>query len=209
MTENDRGLPRWAKLIVGSLVAAALLFSAYVVGVLTTVERHPGDASPEAGFARDMITHHSQAVEMAMIAWQKGASDVIRTEGYDIATGQGHQIGIMQGWLQQWGLDPTGPDRAMAWMPDAPPLGPGGLMPGMATRVEIDRLLTLSGKDFDILFCQLMLRHHQGGIHMADGVLATTEQPRVRDLAQRIKNSQSIEVEIFRAQLDRFGAKPL
>ena len=34
----------------------------------------PGDASPEAGFARDMSTHHQQAVAMGLIAFQQGAT---------------------------------------------------------------------------------------------------------------------------------------
>lgn len=210
MTEASTAtLPRRAVLILGTLAAVVLAFTGYVVGVLTTNDKRPGDASPEAGFARDMMTHHSQAVEMAMLAFKRGASEEVQTVGYDIATSQSDQIGIMRGWLQQWRLDPTGPDRAMAWMPGSPPLDAEGLMPGMASKAELTRLRAATGPEFDILFCQLMLRHHVGGIHMADAVLDTTRQDLVRQLAQQIKNAQSAEVELFRQLLTRMGGKPL
>jgi len=189
MTEQTKGLPRRATLILSVLAAVVLAFSAYVVGVLTTSEKTPGDSSPEAGFARDMMTHHHQAIEMGMLAWRQGASEPVLVQGYDIATNQSDQVGQMRGWLKAWHLDPTGPDRAMAWMPD--------------------RLRAATGKNFDILFSQLMLRHHLGGIHMAEAILNLTDDPLVQDVAQKIKNAQSGEVEIFRKQLTELGSAPL
>ena len=209
MTEQTKGLPRRATLILSVLAAVVLAFSAYVVGVLTTSEKTPGDSSPEAGFARDMMTHHHQAIEMGMLAWRQGASEPVLVQGYDIATNQSDQVGQMRGWLKAWHLDPTGPDRAMAWMPDQPPLSAEGLMPGMATKAELDRLRAATGKNFDILFSQLMLRHHLGGIHMAEAILNLTDDPLVQDVAQKIKNAQSGEVEIFRKQLTELGSAPL
>lgn len=209
MTEPNRGLPRRAVLLVSVLAAVVLLFAGYEIGVLTTEPRTPADTSAEAGFARDMMTHHNQAIEMGMIAWQQGNLEAIRVEGYDIATNQSDQVGQMRGWLKAWRLDPTGPDRAMAWMPGKPPLDAEGLMPGMATKAELDRLRAARGPEFDILFCQLMLRHHQGGIHMAEAVLKLTEDDLVIELAGKIKAAQAAEVEIFRKQLTELGAKPL
>ena len=40
-------------------------------------------------------------------------------------------------------------------------------MPGMASPEELNELWTKSGKEFDVLFLQLMIRHHQGGVMMA------------------------------------------
>jgi len=55
----------------------------------------PGDASPEAGFARDMAAHHTQAVEMALLAYPKAELPTTRTMAYAIATSQQGQIEIM------------------------------------------------------------------------------------------------------------------
>ena len=93
------------------------------------VTRLPGEGSAEAGFARDMIVHHAQAVQMAEIVRDRTQSDDMRLLAADISLTQQAQIGIMQGWLQVWGLPISGAEPAMAWM-GHPMDGP---MPGMAS----------------------------------------------------------------------------
>ena len=98
----------------------------------------------------------------------------------------------------------------MAWMPDgAHELLPDGLMPGMASTDEINQLTAARGKAADILFCQLMLRHHLGGIHMVEGILSETKNDRVRELAQSMKDGQQSEVVTLRDLLTSLGAQPL
>jgi uncharacterized protein (DUF305 family) len=104
--------------------------------VVLLVTRPPGNDSAEAGFARDMMVHHAQAVQMAEIVRDKTQSAEVRLLASDISLTQQAQIGIMQGWLEAWGLPITGSKPAMAWM--GHPMD--GLMPGMATPDEIDRL---------------------------------------------------------------------
>lgn len=50
-------------------------------------------------------------------------------------------------------------------------------MPGMASPADLARLRELRGRDQDVRFCQLMIRHHQGGVAMAEGLLAREQQP--------------------------------
>ena len=145
-----------------------------------------------------------------MIAWQKSGNAEIREIAYDIATGQQAQIGIMQTWLVDWGLSPTGSQPKMAWMPNGTKeLLPDGRMPGMATDDELNKLRNLSGTAFDVLFCQLMLRHHLGGIHMASGLLSVSHNRQVTDLATTMKNAQQNEVTNLRRLLTQMGAQPL
>ena len=94
--------------------------------------------SAEAGFARDMTTHHAQAVEMGLIAFDQGTDGEVRQIGGDIATGQQGEIGMMQTWLRAWGLDPTGSEPRMAWMPGGTEMVKNGLMPGMATPEQME-----------------------------------------------------------------------
>ena len=110
-------------------IALALLFAS----------QPPSNDSAEAGFARDMIVHHGQAVQMAEIIRDKTKSDSMRLLASDISLTQQAQVGIMQGWLGVWGLPITGTEPAMAWM--GHPME--GLMPGMATPDEIARLSKL------------------------------------------------------------------
>jgi uncharacterized protein (DUF305 family) len=70
--------------------------------------RTPGEDSPEAGFARDMMVHHAQAVQMAEIVRDKTESPAMRTLAADIALTQQAQIGMMQGWLEVWGFPSAG-----------------------------------------------------------------------------------------------------
>ena len=44
----------------------------------------PGDDSAEAGFARDMATHHAQAVDMSFTLLDKSADGELRTLASDI-----------------------------------------------------------------------------------------------------------------------------
>jgi uncharacterized protein (DUF305 family) len=193
------------------LVIAAVLLVAfgYGAGLLTPKVTAPGDNSADAGFARDMSTHHAQAVEMGMIAYQDATLPDVRVLGGDIAITQQGQIGVMSTWLSQWGLDANSSRPPMAWMPDGQQALVDGLMPGMATRDEVAKLKAAKGKDVDILFCQYMLRHHLGGIHMIDGILAQNPVPEVRDLAEIMKKNQTAEVSVMRTLLTQLGAQPL
>jgi uncharacterized protein (DUF305 family) len=197
-------------LILGALAVVVALVIGYLAGALTPRLSTPGENSPEAGFARDMSAHHAQAVEMAMIAWQKSDNADVREMAYNIATGQQAQIGIMQTWLQDWNLLPTGTRPKMAWMPNGTKeLLPDGRMPGMATDAELAQLRTLTGTPFDVLFCQLMLRHHLGGIHMVSGLLQLSHDKQVTDLAGQMKNAQQNDVTNLRNLLAQFKAEPL
>jgi uncharacterized protein (DUF305 family) len=196
---------RWP--IVVSVIVALVL--GYAAGAILPSLRTPGDGSVEAGFARDMSTHHAQAVEMSMIAYPKAQNSEVKNSAYNIALGQQAEIGIMQTWLKDWHLLPTGTRPKMAWMPDGQRTLVDGLMPGMATDAQLTQLSNATGKDLDILYCQLMLRHHLGGIHMIDGLLAESHDAQVTDVAETMKKNQEAEIDVFRQTLTDLGAQPL
>ena len=192
------------------LAALLLIAVGSAGGYLYQSSRLPGDNSADAGFARDMSLHHAQAVEMGMYAFQKSQDSEIQILGYDIATTQQYQIGEMNAWLQDWGLSTTPPKGRMSWMTEGTKaLQANGLMPGMATADDLTKLKSLSGKDFDILFCQLMLRHHLGGVHMADEALKLVTTQEVKTLAQQIQQGQELEITTLTAKLKTLGAQPL
>jgi uncharacterized protein (DUF305 family) len=195
-------------MVMAAVLAVGLLLG-FGIGWLVPRLMAPDEDSAEAGFARDMTSHHAQAVEMGLLAYRKGENPGVRQIGYDIATGQQGQIGTMQTWLRLWGLDPSGSNPRMAWMPEGSQALQNGLMPGMATPEQMDRLREATGKEFDILFCQLMLNHHLGGIHMVDGVLQQTSDDEVTRLAEIMKAGQAHEVTVLRNLLTNLGAKPL
>ncbi|GGM65495.1 DUF305 domain-containing protein [Thermopolyspora flexuosa] len=185
----------------------------------------PGDASADAGFARDMAVHHAQAVEMSFIVRDASTDPKIRTLAYDIIVTQSAQRGMFMGWLQQWGLDQATTRPPMAWMaghgshggggrqPASPPPGSGpdvsSVMPGMASAEEMERLKAAKGRDAEILFLQLMIRHHEGGVDMARGALRLAERPEVRTMARHIVSSQNSEIDLMTELLKERGAERL
>lgn len=201
---------RRARLILGALAAVVTLALAFSAGYFGPRLTAPGDDSAEAGFTRDMAQHHAQAVELSMFAFRLSGNNEIRVMAYDMATMQQAQIGQMQAWLESWRLLPSRTGPAMAWMPDgAESLLPDGRMPGMATLEEINRLKAATGKDVDILFCQLMIRHHLGGVHMAEAILKLSDDSRVVTLAKQIMAGQQTEINNMNRMLQQMGAKPL
>jgi len=160
-------------------------------------------------FARDMAAHHAQAVEMALIAWQRASQPETRTMAYATVTTQQAEIGMMRAWLSTWHLLPTGSAPPIAWVPDGGRMvGADGWIPGMASPAEVAELETAQGKQVDVLFCQLMIRHHLGGVHMIDAVLAESHRPEVLDLAEKMKSSQQADVATMQRMLTDLGAVP-
>lgn len=185
----------------GALAALLALIAAAVVWAWP---QPPGEDSVEVGFARDMATHHMQAVEMAELIRDRTDDPDIAFLARDIAQVQQGQIGQFFGWLDVWGRTPTGAQPAMAWMG----MPTDGLMPGMATREELQRLADLRGPEADELFLELMIDHHQGGVHMAEAAVQREVGPPARRLAEVIAASQQSEIETMQAMLAELTGTP-
>jgi uncharacterized protein (DUF305 family) len=172
----------------------------------------------DVGFSRDMAAHHLQGVEMANLATDHSEDPAVRGLAFDIATTQTNQVGRMQGWLALWGLPPSG-GEVMSWMgqdghamhdmPADPAAADGAVMPGMATEAELAELRTLSGPELDVRFLQLMIRHHQGGLAMAQYAAGHAGLPAVRTLARSIAETQTAESTTMATMLQARGAAPL
>ncbi|MFD4551844.1 DUF305 domain-containing protein [Streptomyces sp. NPDC058466] len=194
--------------------AAAVLVAA---GAITYAVAEDGGSAPktpaagsaDAGFARDMAVHHQQAVEMSYIVRDRTKDVEVRRLAYDIAQTQANQRGMLLGWLDLWELPKVSSDAPMTWM------GMGGmasgkdgsLMPGMATNTEMKKLNTLSGKQAEIFYLQLMTDHHKGGIHMAEGCVEKCTVGVEKKLAQGMVDAQQSEIKLMADMLKERGAK--
>ena len=206
---NDRDRLRHA--LVTVIAVAALV----VAGAAGWLVRGGGSdagvtaASVDAGFARDMSTHHTQATIMAGYERDHTANAALKLLAYDIETSQSVELGEMTGWLDSWGLTRESSIPQMAWMGHAGHLGSDGLMPGMATPAQLTTLETLTGRKLDILFLQLMIRHHQGGLPMAQYALTHATQPYIQNVAQKMITVQSNEIVEMEQLLRQLGGTPL
>ncbi|MBA2276321.1 MAG: DUF305 domain-containing protein [Chloroflexia bacterium] len=204
-----RGSSRsWVDRRVGlfGLVALVALAIGVAVFVFQLIPRDPGEDSAEAGFLRDMSEHHLQAVEMALIIHDRTGDEELGYLTTDIALTQNSQVGTMQGWLDVWDLSPNGEDPPMTWM-DHPITE--GRMPGMAAPDEVERLRTIPVDQAEVLFLQLMIRHHQGGVAMAEALLERSDQPQVTRLARSIVAAQRSEIEAMNQMLQQRGQPPI
>lgn len=165
----------------------------------------PGENSAETGFARDMMPHHAQAVNMATLIRDRTEDEDLRQVALDIILTQQAQIGQMQGWLNIWGYPIASTDPAMAWM-DMPTTG---RMPGMAAPEQINQMRGLRGLDAEGLFLQLMIAHHRGGVAMAEAAVERARLPQVRTLAQSMINAQTSEIALMQEMLTQRGLPPV
>jgi len=201
---------RWLVPIV-VVLAVLLVCAGGALAVVTGIGRPavPTEGSVDVGFARDMSTHHRQAVTMAGLARDRTDDDMVRTLAFDIETSQNNQVGMMQGWLQVWDVPVNSAAELMAWMSggDHAMQMTGNLMPGMATNDELAELRGLSGTDLDVRFLQLMIRHHQGGVQMASYAADHASEDAVRRLARSMVTMQSAEIAAMEQMIvDRGGS---
>ena len=209
----------WARPLIVVLAAVGLLLFGAAAGLLIRLPGSAATSTPAAdsvdvGFAQDMSVHHQQAVQMA--SWERDhtTDPALKQLAFDIETTQLQQIGRMQGWLGLWDMaaDPPG-GRHMAWMATADHMHSttGGVetMPGMATSDQLRSLRAASGEQMDVLFLQLMLRHHQGGVLMLQYASDHASVPEVRNLAAQMLSSQTSEGEYLTQLLAARGGTPL
>lgn len=224
VTAPDDAPPRrWHTIVVAVGGALAILLLGATAGMLVGL---PGQAptvpaadSVDVGFAQDMTVHHDQAVEMASWARDHSTDPVIQGLAHDIESTQTNEIGHMQGWLALWGAPALPTGLHMRWLAAAPAGHAHGLapapgagvavMPGMASPEDLRALKTASGPQLDILFLQLMLRHHEGGATMLRYAAEHATVPVVRALAGQMAAAQAAESDYLRSLLAERGGAPL
>lgn len=190
-----------------ALVVAVALPSFAVGRISVLLGLSPSTTSAEAGYARDMQTHHDQGVEMAMTIRDRTDDEAVRSLAYDIATTQAHQSGQLYGWLTQWNLPQAG--VPMAWM--AGEHGheggaDGAAMPGMATPADLEELRAAGGDDAERLFLTLMIAHHRGAVEMSQALLERSDNATARTFAENVVTSQRAETQLMERMLaERFA----
>ena len=179
---------------IALVVALAFLAGSigYAIGTRTTDDA-PSAASVEVGFLWDMIAHHEQALVMSQHQIDGGTEKRVTHFAREIVQGQSYEIGLMEAYLARWSQPRERPDHdeAMGWMGHAMATDD---MPGMATEAQLDQLSDAEGRDIDALFLELMKRHHEGGVDMAERAAEEADDQAVRELAGRIARYQRVEV---------------
>ena len=151
---------------------AALLLS----GCATSSPSNSKYSAEDIAFAEQMIPHHEQAIEMSEIALLNTTNPDVLLLAQQIKDAQSPEIELMKSWD---GVKSS--------------THAGHQMDGMLSDAEIAALRTAQGAEFDRLFLQGMIKHHEGAITMAQAVVNSVNKE-VADLAASIINAQELEI---------------
>lgn len=135
-------------------------------------------------FAQNMSEHHDQAIEMSFVVIANSENSDLKGLAYDIINTQATQRGMMMGWLQDWN-ESLNSDVDHAQMEAM----------GMASETDMEKLYELEGDELDVLFMELMIKHHLGGIDMAESYVAEGKYSLLIDLAETMITGQRGEID--------------
>jgi uncharacterized protein (DUF305 family) len=147
-------------------------------------------------FMQSMIGHHAQAVEMTALLASRTMSDAMRTLARRIEVSQADEITMMQRWLEARGQEVPGSH--------AHHMAGATLMPGMLTQAEMDRLAAATGAEFDRLFLEGMIKHHEGALVMVKELFATPgagQESEIFAFASDVDADQRMEIDRMRGML--------
>jgi len=134
-----------------------------------------------------MILHHQGAIEMAAMAEGRAQSEEVQQLSSDIQFAQQPEIDLMTSWLETWGEEPSSSDDDMGGMDHS------SGHTGMADDAQMQQLQD-AGADFDRMFLEMMIEHHQGAITMSEQEQANGLNKDALALAGTIIGDQTEEI---------------
>ena len=149
----------------------------------------------ELRFMQAMIAHHAQALEMTGLLVTRTSREDMLLLGRRIDLSQADEIELMRDWLKARGVR----------LSDAQHAHDGALMPGMLTADQMRRLAEAKGAEFDRLFLEFMIAHHEGALVMVDELFAARgsgQQSDVFAFASDVDADQRIEIDRMSAMLE-------
>jgi uncharacterized protein (DUF305 family) len=144
---------------------------------------HSMTIKDKQSFAEAMIPHHQQAVDISEFAAQNTTNPGTLAIAEKIISEQGPEIEKMTPWLNGKSVDYT------------------MMMDGMLSTTQINTLRGVKNADFDMLYVQYMIEHHEGAVKMAADALGL-DDPELTDFANEIIVTQSAEIEELMALLN-------
>jgi uncharacterized protein (DUF305 family) len=154
--------------------------------------------SADVDFATGMIPHHRQAIEMAEMATNEATDDEVTKLATQIKVAQDPEIEALSGMLEDWGKPVPAAGDGVAGHG-----GHDGSMPGMMSEDEMGNLSEATGTEFDRMWAEMMIRHHEGAVEMAQTEMADGKNPEARELAQAVIDGQTAEIADLKAILER------
>ena len=141
-------------------------------------------------FLRGMIPHHAQAKEMSALAQERTNNTTVLAVAARITLSQDDEISMMQGWLRDQGLDAPAEDVHHQ---------PGfERMKGMLSDEQMEELAASTGPEFNRLYLEYMIDHHQGALDMVEMLLGqrgSVQDPLLYEFTSDVTSDQTSEIE--------------
>ena len=146
----------------------------------------------DVDFLQGMIIHHKQAIVMSNMAENRTNNKVILELAKRIEVSQEDEINFMGSWLKERDEYETkiNSHNHMDHMHIK--------MVGMASKIQLDKLEMSDSSDFDRLFLQLMIAHHDGALEMVKELKkypGSAYDPILNEFVSDLVNDQGIEIE--------------
>jgi len=148
-------------------------------------------------FTQGMIPHHEGAIDMAKLVQGRTTNAKVVDLASRIEKAQDPEIATMTGWLKAWGAE--------ASTGSMPGMNHGSSVPGMMDPQDMAKLEQAKSADFDKMFLDMMIKHHQGAIDMAKTELQNGSSADAKKLAQQIIDSQQAEITEMKGLLTAGG----
>ena len=139
----------------------------------------------DVAFVTDMIPHHEQAVGCRRLVPGRSTDPAVIKLAAEISAAQGPEIETMKGFLVQWNASADSDHGGSM---------EGMQMPGMVDDATMTKLQSLKGAEFDTLWLQSMIGHHEGAIGMANTEIADGVNADAKALANDIVTAQQAEI---------------
>ena len=163
-----------------------------------TRPKMPPVAAKDIEFMRGMILHHLQAVEMTDLIMARTENADIRSIGARIARGQTDEMDFMKKWLAFRGIDVSENSSSSHVS------GQHKMMPGMLSRQQMEALRRARGAEFDRLFLQGMIQHHEGALAMVKDLFDTAgagQDAELFSFATDVDSGQRAEIKTMQTLL--------
>jgi len=147
-------------------------------------------------FATDMIQHHAQALVMVDLTIERTLDPDVKALTEAIRDAQAPEIEQMTGWLQAWDqpVPETVRDHEHADSGDMSGMDLDDDMPGMMSGADLQALEDATDAEFQQMWLDMMIWHHQGAITMARTEQADGANQGALTLARQIVAAQTAEV---------------
>jgi uncharacterized protein (DUF305 family) len=155
-------------------------------------------------FATSMIPHHAQAIQMVTLTGGRTLDPPVQQLANQIRDAQVPEVETMSDWLSAWGeeipetsLDHVNAGHDMSEMPSMDSSHDD--MPGMMSAEEMQALADASDAEFQTMWLEMMVEHHEGAIEMAKTEQAEGKYPDAIALAEAIETAQQAEIATIQA----------